>query len=488
MKVRFAFVLFIISSFLFQAKPVYAQYRINQIDSLLQNANQSSNAQQRVQLINQAYQASKAVNYKEGSIKSLILLAGENLRVNKYEDALKLTAKAETLANQINDNLYSTQILILKSQVYSKLGFYTEGKQTLLEAISTAEKIKEKDQQHNNLGIIYATLGGNIKASGGDKDSAFLFIRKSHAEFVQIKDRSKYSKGINMAAYNLGVAFENRKRYDSAEIYYKKATLIKDGNNITAAAFNSLGKLYYQQKKYAEALVYYKQAEVVSLELKNIYQLKKSYTGLSEIFSALNDSKKATQYLRLSNKLGDSINKIEKASVEVPLGNIVGPKEQLIEKGKKRTRWIIAVSSTLLLVVIGLIILYRYRLRKERKINEIRINELINKIDKNQENWSPQKTEELKEVVELAIQNNPSFYLKFNDFDPNFGKKLNALAPNLVATEVEFCALLRLNFETKEIARYTKSSVRSVESKKYRIRKKLAIPPDQDTYIWMANI
>lgn len=488
MKVRITFIILIISSFLFQANPINAQYRINQIDSLLQQANQSRSVEQRAQLINKAYQASNAANYKEGTIQSLILLAGESSKIGKYEDALKLTAKAETLTVKINNALYSTQILILKSQVYSKLGFYADGKQALSEAISTAKNIKEKDQQHNNLGIIYASLGSNLKESNSNKDSAFYFIKKSYAEFIQIKDKSKYSRGLNMASYNLGVAFENHKHYDSAEIYYKKATLIKDDNNVTAAVFNVLGRLNYQQKKYTTALTYYQQARDVSIKLKNIYQLKKAYAGLSQVFDALNDNKKATQYLQLSSKLGDSINKIEKASVRAPLSNIISHKEQLIEQSKKRTRWIISIATTLLLIVTALIFLYRYRLKNERKLSEIRINELVNKLDQNQENWSPQKTEELKEVVQLAMQNNPSFYLKFNDFDPSFGKKLNNIAPNLVATEVEFCALLRLNFETKEIARYTKSSVRSVESKKYRIRKKLAIPPDQDTYLWMANI
>ncbi|MCZ4244161.1 tetratricopeptide repeat protein [Pedobacter punctiformis] len=476
------------SSFLFRANSVYAQYRISQIDSLLQGVNQSHNIEERVQLINKAYRISKAANYNEGTIKSLILLAGESFNTGKYEDVLKLTAKADTLTVKVNDALYPTQILILKSQVYSKLGFYTYGKQALFGAISVAKRIKERDQQHNSLGIIYASLGSNIQMSNGDKDSAFYFIRKSYSEFIQIRDSVKYSKGLNLALYNLGQVFENHKQYDSAEVYYKKATLIKDNNNITAAAFNSLGKLYYQQKKYSTAMAYYKQAEDVSIKLKNIYQLKKTYTGLSQIFDRLNDNKKATEYLQLSNKLGDSINKIEKASVKAPLSNIVGHKEETIEKNKKRTRWIISVSSILLLIVISLIFLYRYRLKKERKISEIRINELIKKIDENREYRSPQKIEELKEVVQLAIQNNPSFYLKFNDFDPDFGKKLNNLAPNLVATEVEFCAMLRLNFETKEIARYTKSSVRAVESKKYRIRKKLSIPTDQDTYLWIANI
>jgi hypothetical protein len=132
------------------------------------------------------------------------------------------------------------------------------------------------------------------------------------------------------------------------------------------------------------------------------------------------------------------------------------------------------------------------RLRRENELSVYtahqKIDELLKKIMRDEDRHSPVKMEELKEIVQLAITNNPAFLIKFNEFDPEFSKKILLIAPNLVASEIEFCALLRLNFETKEIARYTKSSVRAAEGKKYRIRKKLDIPSDQDINIWMTRI
>jgi hypothetical protein len=117
-----------------------------------------------------------------------------------------------------------------------------------------------------------------------------------------------------------------------------------------------------------------------------------------------------------------------------------------------------------------------------------RIEELMKKIESNERSHSPSKLEELKEIVQLAVNNNPAFLVKFYDFDPDFSKKLLKIAPHLVASEIELCVLLRLNFETKEIARYTKTSVRAVEGKKYRIRKKIGIPSDKDINIWMNHV
>lgn len=130
------------------------------------------------------------------------------------------------------------------------------------------------------------------------------------------------------------------------------------------------------------------------------------------------------------------------------------------------------------------------RKENEKSVNEAneRIEELIKKIELKEGHQSAPRSDTLKETVQLAIANNPAFIVKFNEFDPNFSKQLLDIAPNLVASELEFCSLLRLNFETKEIARYTKTSVRAVEGKKYRIRKKLAISSDKDINVWMTNL
>lgn len=131
-------------------------------------------------------------------------------------------------------------------------------------------------------------------------------------------------------------------------------------------------------------------------------------------------------------------------------------------------------------------------LRKETEesvsMAQQRIDELVKKIELNEYSESPSQMEDLKEIVQLAVNNNPAFLMKFNEFDTGFSKKLLNMAPNLVASEIELCVLLRLNFETKEIARYTKASVRAIEGKKYRIRKKLGIPSDQDINIWMTHV
>ena len=94
----------------------------------------------------------------------------------------------------------------------------------------------------------------------------------------------------------------------------------------------------------------------------------------------------------------------------------------------------------------------------------------------------------MKKIIQMGIANDPAFLVHFNKCEQEFIKKITTIAPTIIASELKFCALLRLNFETKEIARYTGLSVRAVEGKKYRLRKKLGVLSEEDLNVWMASL
>lgn len=85
--------------------------------------------------------------------------------------------------------------------------------------------------------------------------------------------------------------------------------------------------------------------------------------------------------------------------------------------------------------------------------------------------------ENIKEIVDLAEENSPLFMEKFQIYFPDFMGDILKINSELIFSELQLCALMRLNFDTKKIASCTNSTVRSIESRKYRLRKKLHISP-----------
>lgn len=115
-----------------------------------------------------------------------------------------------------------------------------------------------------------------------------------------------------------------------------------------------------------------------------------------------------------------------------------------------------------------------YGLIKQTKIKDSTIEDLMR-----QQIIINNLTEDnVSEIIGLAENNSPIFFEKFQMYFPEFIPNVLKINPSVVHSELYICALMRLNFDTKKIALCINSSVRAVESRKYRIRKKLGIASD----------
>ncbi|WP_262507977.1 7TM diverse intracellular signaling domain-containing protein [Williamwhitmania taraxaci] len=65
------------------------------------------------------------------------------------------------------------------------------------------------------------------------------------------------------------------------------------------------------------------------------------------------------------------------------------------------------------------------------------------------------------------------FEFRFNESHPDFYKALITQYPDLTQNEIQLCAFLKLNLNTKEIAMITQKSARSIEVMRSRIRQKM---------------
>ena len=76
----------------------------------------------------------------------------------------------------------------------------------------------------------------------------------------------------------------------------------------------------------------------------------------------------------------------------------------------------------------------------------------------------------------------------FNNADKDFLKKVKSLHPELTPNDLRFFAYLRLNLSSKEIAPLLNISVRSVEIKRYRLRKKINLPHEKSLVEYILEI
>lgn len=108
----------------------------------------------------------------------------------------------------------------------------------------------------------------------------------------------------------------------------------------------------------------------------------------------------------------------------------------------------------------------------------VRKNELLQQIKDNLlTNQDPQQS--IQEVIKTINRNIDEaetwnlFKEAFENADQDFFKKVKDLHPSLSPNDLKLCAYLRLNLSSKEIAPMLNISPRSVEVKRYRLRKKM---------------
>jgi ligand-binding sensor domain-containing protein/DNA-binding CsgD family transcriptional regulator len=122
----------------------------------------------------------------------------------------------------------------------------------------------------------------------------------------------------------------------------------------------------------------------------------------------------------------------------------------------------------------------------------IKKNEFLTSIKQKLKDSAP--SSEVKSVIktidkDISEEDNWRFFKEaFNNADKDFFKKIKALHPQLTSNDLKLCAYLRLNLSSKEIAPLLNISVKSVEIKRYRLRKKMDLPREKNLTDYILEI
>jgi DNA-binding CsgD family transcriptional regulator len=107
---------------------------------------------------------------------------------------------------------------------------------------------------------------------------------------------------------------------------------------------------------------------------------------------------------------------------------------------------------------------------------------------------NPVAIEELRKMTKSLSEDDnmdkewENFTKHFDKVHSDFVVGLKEKHPTISASELKLCAYLRMNLYTNEIAQLINISVRGVEISRYRLRKKLGIPSEQNLFDYLINI
>lgn len=126
-------------------------------------------------------------------------------------------------------------------------------------------------------------------------------------------------------------------------------------------------------------------------------------------------------------------------------------------------------------------------------------NELLQKIseemtklkDENGKKLSEDQLRRIQKVIDDGMNDERDWNLfesSFNEAHESFFKKLKANHPDLVPNDLKLCAYLHMNMSSKELASLLNISLRGVEIRRYRLRKKLGVPHDKNLVEFLMEL
>jgi DNA-binding CsgD family transcriptional regulator len=440
---------------------------------------------------------------------------------------------------------------------------------------------------------IFNTGLGNIYQHLKDYDKALVFFNKSLA----YEEKHNNINNILLLYNNLGIVFKEKKEYETALKYYEKAEALlekTDKINSIIVLYNNKANLLVQLGKNSESIKILEKAwelcekdlaqsnkipkrliastalnlagaylvsnqvdnrielllnftQKVAQETKNYLLISESLKSFSLYFEKQNNLLESLKYYKQYDSLQKIILNEEKlkqiAEMQTKYETENKNQELIIAKKNANFNLLLSVSLSVILafaVVLVIVLLKAKKTLEKQKLTEKNLLEnQINQLIQQKENWISQEINELieqreelkmqltmkeqellsvsmvkehqkelvnklQEYIKIANPNNEKdkeqikkaqktieelkkaesewedFNIIITNIYHDFFDNLEQKYPNLTSNDLKLCAYLKMQLDNQKIADIFGISVKSVEMKKYRLKKKMQLDTNQD--------
>lgn len=480
----------------------------------------SAQPSQCIPLLRKALQLTDVKTYDYDAACIHYQLAGNYDRMGQYFKCYTEAKEAIPIFDKYADHYFLANSYLLLVQLFHEINSDDEARSLLQLA---RENYTKAGFALNRIFFYQAVLST-------DNDQSIALYKKT------IETGNK-DWGMTLQAYiNLNELLLNRGRTDEAEAYSQEAfnTLGKFApDNVIFHAMIALNhaNIRYKQGRYHEALDELNQLHAHSEMLRDEYLMLSLYRQLWRTHEKLGQRDEAYRYLQLYN------NKYQKQQEEILKNEI--PKAQAREaiarqhdqirllhqeaELNRRRVWMLALLGLTILIGSAALLLYVFQrnrmhkmenrelqksLEQEAIIYSMNLKNYENDIQKKEREISSStllitnKNEVLKQLSDItnrysdegkvprdfvrevnavigdSLKNDDEwsrFRLHFDSVHPDFFNKLKAASPDLTENDLRLCAYIRIGMRAKQIAEMLHISADSVNSNRYRLRKKLGL-------------
>lgn len=430
-----------------------------------------------MKVANEALMMSKDINYSGGRAKSYFYLARALSYLGEYNKSLEYLQLSEQEPYIAHNPDIHSEICRIRGQIYMYLDLPTSSIKEFHKGLNYVNLIKDRSKREYTTSLAYENLSISYKNTQ-QYDSMFYYLNKNKEILNTQNTRQSHYSQLNL--YTLyGDYYTRIEKYDSATYFLDQAaTLAKEYNlNYTSWIDKNRGNMEYKRNNLDLAIEHYQAA------LKNLKETK-MVNEYPELYKQI-----ATVYEKKGMKDSVQIYKSKAAEIE---NKLLYEKQKTVEKALKiivaeeRTKLSTSFNSKIAILtyiimgaaIVAGIIWLRWRSVQRKKLKEL---------ETEFKDMELRLSDNVQKLIELAKANDTTFITHFQKTFPTFTQNIHNKHPDLINSEFWFCAMLFLDFSSKEIAQYSFIEHRSVQIRKSRLRKKLKLDSSIDLYQYIKS-
>lgn len=414
------------------------------------------------------------------------------------------------------------------------------------EALKHYNKVLEHEINDNTVYAIAKTLTSIANINASEKEYAKALVL-ADSSLKLTKEKKLDLLTINN--YGLkGYVFDSLMMFDSAKLYYQKAAALAysaEKYSECSDYMHKIGLLNMNHDKINEAIIVFKILSDSTEKFKMYDHCNNAFYQLSKCHAILGNYDKAYRLLNkydIYNTIADDLRhekKIQAINTNYLLAlNVKEIKAKEIEtentKNFKQNMIVLSLSTIIILTSLVVILIlfsrnknlyhksmetsYEQQLKIDQMENELMEIQLKNNKEslinlaihfKSYIEYINPLKAKIKEAIEAPdneqktkfkniyteMQNNNSLYnntenlhKQINEIYKDFIDRLEQKYPSLTKSEKRLCTMLYTNMSSKEIAVISNTTIRSVETSRYRLRKKFDLTRDEDMVDFLRSI
>jgi len=324
-----------------------------------------------------------------------------------FSTAYGLLIKGLLICEKINYTIFQSKIYNNIGNIYERFKKYDLAKYYYVMALQLCPDSVVIVSILNNLGVAERLLG--------NRDSAFYFFDKALPLSKKNNERA-----LNSIYHNIALNYLDNKQYDSARYYYRMSYEDARKKNILekeALALSNLSSLFLAINKIDSALYYIDLSNTIAKDNRFLNILTDNYLNLSKIEELHGRNTKALAYYKIYANLKDSVYSIDKFGEINQLQRLyeisktnqqieqLYIEQQIKEKTNHYLKTIQIITSGILLIVSGALVVFFFQKRSLNFANKTLVDKNLEIMDLLKKFSEPKEEKDKKSSLTDNAQN-----------------------------------------------------------------------------------